>query len=178
MGSAQRAALGAGSPQVLDVQGGKIRVVMTERNGRLRIYRDGALLPFVGSLTQQMLVRIAFHQPSLAERRESLLVRLRQRIRDVRPRPTTDELPWQCERIPKSSVLCSSRNRPTGPKIIQSSATKTEALRSSCRFTCQSFSPVGGFRDNRTRTGGLQNFVHSFPTIPRALKQLNGVTRH
>jgi hypothetical protein len=87
MGSAERAALGAGSSQVLDVQGGKIRVVMTERNGRLRIYRDGALLPFVGSLTQQMLVRIAFHQPSQVERRESLLVRLRQRMRDVQQAP-------------------------------------------------------------------------------------------
>jgi len=38
---------------------------------------------FVGSLTQQTLVRIAFHQPSQAEPRESLLVPLHQRIRDV-----------------------------------------------------------------------------------------------
>ena len=42
---------------------------------------------FVGSLTQQQLVRIAFHQPSQAERRESLLVPLHQRIRDVQQGP-------------------------------------------------------------------------------------------
>lgn len=42
---------------------------------------------FVGSLTQQMLVRIAFHQPSQAERRERLLVPLHQRIRDVQQGP-------------------------------------------------------------------------------------------
>jgi glucose/arabinose dehydrogenase len=38
---------------------------------------------FVGSLTQQQLIRIAFHQPSQAEQREGLLVPLQQRIRDV-----------------------------------------------------------------------------------------------
>ena len=42
---------------------------------------------FVGSLTQQQLVRIAFHQPSQAERREGLLVPLHQRIRDVQQGP-------------------------------------------------------------------------------------------
>jgi glucose/arabinose dehydrogenase len=42
---------------------------------------------FVGSLTQQQLVRIAFRQPSQAERRESLLVPLHQRIRDVQMSP-------------------------------------------------------------------------------------------
>jgi len=38
---------------------------------------------FVGSLTEQKLIRIAFHQPSQAEPREGLLVPLQQRIRDV-----------------------------------------------------------------------------------------------
>jgi aldose sugar dehydrogenase len=38
---------------------------------------------FVGSLTQQQLIRIAFHQPSQAEQREGLLIPLQQRIRDV-----------------------------------------------------------------------------------------------
>ena len=38
---------------------------------------------FVGSLTQQQLIRIAFHQPSQAEPREGLLIPLQQRIRDV-----------------------------------------------------------------------------------------------
>jgi glucose/arabinose dehydrogenase len=38
---------------------------------------------FVGSLTEQQLIRIAFHQPSQAEQREGLLVPLQQRIRDV-----------------------------------------------------------------------------------------------
>lgn len=42
---------------------------------------------FVGSLTQQALVRMAFHQPSQAESRESLLVPLHQRIRDVQQGP-------------------------------------------------------------------------------------------
>jgi glucose/arabinose dehydrogenase len=42
---------------------------------------------FVGSLTQQQLVRIAFHQPSQAEKREGLLVPLHQRIRDVQQGP-------------------------------------------------------------------------------------------
>jgi aldose sugar dehydrogenase len=38
---------------------------------------------FVGSLTQQQLIRISFHQPSQAEQREGLLIPLQQRIRDV-----------------------------------------------------------------------------------------------
>jgi glucose/arabinose dehydrogenase len=38
---------------------------------------------FVGSLTQQQLIRIAFNQPSQAERREGLLIPLHERIRDV-----------------------------------------------------------------------------------------------
>jgi glucose/arabinose dehydrogenase len=38
---------------------------------------------FVGSLTQQQLIRIAFHQPSQAEQREGLLIPLQLRIRDV-----------------------------------------------------------------------------------------------
>ena len=38
---------------------------------------------FVGSLTQEQLIRIAFHQPSQAEQREGLLIPLQQRIRDV-----------------------------------------------------------------------------------------------
>ena len=38
---------------------------------------------FVGSLTEQKLIRIAFHQPSQAEPREGLLIPLQQRIRDV-----------------------------------------------------------------------------------------------
>lgn len=42
---------------------------------------------FVGSLTQQQLIRIAFNQPSQAERREGLLIPLRQRIRDVQQGP-------------------------------------------------------------------------------------------
>jgi aldose sugar dehydrogenase len=42
---------------------------------------------FVGSLTEQKLVRIAFRQPSQAEPRESLLVPLHQRIRDVQQGP-------------------------------------------------------------------------------------------
>ncbi len=42
---------------------------------------------FVGSLTQQALIRVAFHQPSQAEPRESLLVPLHQRIRDVQQGP-------------------------------------------------------------------------------------------
>ena len=42
---------------------------------------------FAGSLTQQTLVRMAFHQPSQAEHRESLLVPLHQRIRDVQQGP-------------------------------------------------------------------------------------------
>ena len=42
---------------------------------------------FVGSLTQQQLVRVAFNQPSQAERREGLLVPLRERIRDVQQSP-------------------------------------------------------------------------------------------
>ena len=42
---------------------------------------------FVGSLTQKALVRIAFHQKSQAEPRESLLVPLQERIRDVQQGP-------------------------------------------------------------------------------------------
>ncbi|HUI80446.1 MAG TPA: PQQ-dependent sugar dehydrogenase [Bryobacteraceae bacterium] len=42
---------------------------------------------FVGALTTQQLVRIAFHQPSQAERREGLLAPLHQRIRDVQQGP-------------------------------------------------------------------------------------------
>lgn len=42
---------------------------------------------FVGSLTQQQLVRVSFNQPSQAEKREGLLVQLRQRIRDVQQSP-------------------------------------------------------------------------------------------
>lgn len=38
---------------------------------------------FVGSLTEQKLIRISFHQPSQAEPRENLLVPLEYRIRDV-----------------------------------------------------------------------------------------------
>jgi glucose/arabinose dehydrogenase len=38
---------------------------------------------FVGSLTEQKLIRISFHQPSQAEPRENLLVPLENRIRDV-----------------------------------------------------------------------------------------------
>src|SRR5580700_2601024 len=42
---------------------------------------------FIGSLTQQQLVRMAFNQPSQAERREGLLVPLHERIRDVQQSP-------------------------------------------------------------------------------------------
>ena len=42
---------------------------------------------FVGSLTQQQLVRVSFNQPSQAERREGLLIPLRARIRDVQQGP-------------------------------------------------------------------------------------------
>jgi glucose/arabinose dehydrogenase len=42
---------------------------------------------FIGSLTQQQLVRMAFNQPSQAERREGLLVPLKMRIRDVQQSP-------------------------------------------------------------------------------------------
>ena len=42
---------------------------------------------FVGSLTQQQLIRIAFNQPSQAERREGLLIPLHERIRDVQQGP-------------------------------------------------------------------------------------------
>jgi glucose/arabinose dehydrogenase len=38
---------------------------------------------FIGSLTEQKLIRMAFHQPSQAELREGLLVPLQYRIRDV-----------------------------------------------------------------------------------------------
>lgn len=42
---------------------------------------------FVGALTTQQLVRIAFNQPSQAEHREGLLVPLHERIRDVQQGP-------------------------------------------------------------------------------------------
>jgi aldose sugar dehydrogenase len=42
---------------------------------------------FVGALTTQQLIRVAFRQPSQAERREGLLVELHQRIRDVQQGP-------------------------------------------------------------------------------------------
>ena len=42
---------------------------------------------FVGALTTQQLIRVAFNQPSQAERREGLLVPLHQRIRDVQQGP-------------------------------------------------------------------------------------------
>ncbi len=42
---------------------------------------------FVGALTTKQLIRIAFHQPSQAERREGLLVPLEQRVRDVAQGP-------------------------------------------------------------------------------------------
>jgi glucose/arabinose dehydrogenase len=42
---------------------------------------------FVGALTTQQLVRIAFNQPSQAEKREGLLIPLHERIRDVQQSP-------------------------------------------------------------------------------------------
>jgi glucose/arabinose dehydrogenase len=42
---------------------------------------------FVGSLTERQLIRIAFNQPSQAERRERLLVPLGVRVRDVHQGP-------------------------------------------------------------------------------------------
>jgi glucose/arabinose dehydrogenase len=42
---------------------------------------------FIGSLTQTQLIRMAFNQPSQAERREGLLVPLHERIRDVQQGP-------------------------------------------------------------------------------------------
>jgi glucose/arabinose dehydrogenase len=42
---------------------------------------------FIGSLTQAQLVRMAFNQPSQAERREGLLVPLHERIREVQQGP-------------------------------------------------------------------------------------------
>ncbi len=42
---------------------------------------------FVGSLTQKTLIRMAFNQPSQAEKREPLLVPLQERIRDVQQGP-------------------------------------------------------------------------------------------
>jgi glucose/arabinose dehydrogenase len=42
---------------------------------------------FVGALTTQQLLRVAFNQPSQAERREGLLVPLRVRVRDVQQSP-------------------------------------------------------------------------------------------
>jgi glucose/arabinose dehydrogenase len=42
---------------------------------------------FIGSLTQQQLVRMSFNQPSQAEKREGLLIPLKMRIRDVQQSP-------------------------------------------------------------------------------------------
>ncbi len=42
---------------------------------------------FVGGLTNRSLIRVSFNQPSQAERRELLLVDLRQRIRDIAEGP-------------------------------------------------------------------------------------------
>jgi aldose sugar dehydrogenase len=42
---------------------------------------------FVGALTTQQLIRVAFGQPSQAERREGLLIPMRVRIRDVQQSP-------------------------------------------------------------------------------------------
>lgn len=42
---------------------------------------------FIGSLTQKTLIRMAFNQPSQAEKREPLLVSLEERIRDVQQGP-------------------------------------------------------------------------------------------
>ena len=42
---------------------------------------------FIGSLTQQQLIRMAFDQPSQAEKREGLLIPLKMRIRDVQQSP-------------------------------------------------------------------------------------------
>ncbi len=42
---------------------------------------------FVGSLTQKTLIRMAFNQPSQAEKREPLLAPLQERIRDVQQGP-------------------------------------------------------------------------------------------
>ena len=42
---------------------------------------------FVGSLTQRVLIRVAFNQPSQAERREGLLLPLNTRIRDIQQSP-------------------------------------------------------------------------------------------
>jgi len=42
---------------------------------------------FIGSLTQQQLIRMAFNQPSQAEKREGLLIPLKMRIRDVQQSP-------------------------------------------------------------------------------------------
>ena len=42
---------------------------------------------FIGSLTQRALIRMAFKQPSQAEKREPLLVPLEERIRDVQQSP-------------------------------------------------------------------------------------------
>ena len=43
---------------------------------------------FVGALTTQQLIRVAFGQPNQAERREGLLIPMRVRIRDVQQSPT------------------------------------------------------------------------------------------
>jgi glucose/arabinose dehydrogenase len=42
---------------------------------------------FVGALTTQQLIRVAFGQPSQAERREGLLAGMRVRVRDVQQSP-------------------------------------------------------------------------------------------
>ena len=42
---------------------------------------------FVGALTTQQLIRVAFGQPNQAERREGLLIPMRVRIRDVQQSP-------------------------------------------------------------------------------------------
>jgi glucose/arabinose dehydrogenase len=42
---------------------------------------------FIGSLTQQQLIRMAFNQPSQAEKREGLLIPLKMRIREVQQSP-------------------------------------------------------------------------------------------
>jgi glucose/arabinose dehydrogenase len=42
---------------------------------------------FVGALTTQQLIRVAFNQPSQAERREGLLAGMRVRVRDIQQSP-------------------------------------------------------------------------------------------
>lgn len=71
---------------------------------------------FVGSLTQQQLVRIAFHQPSQAEKREGLLVPLHERIRDVQQGPD-GYIYVATERASQGNTLDGSvlRIEPAGP---------------------------------------------------------------